>query len=238
MPLPSASNRHFALLPAAGTGSRMHADRPKQYLALAGRTVLEHAVSPFLACGWIDLVVVVVAPGDVAAARLEGLRDPRVAVVAAGGATRRDSVLGGLRWLQAERAAGLDDWVHVHDAARPGLELQALGRLKAVLEAGADGALLAVPVVDTVKHGIDGTVDATVSRDGLWLAQTPQSFRLGALAAALARHAAVTDEASAMETEGVRPALVAGSRRNFKITTDEDLAMMRCLMEGTEGTPR
>jgi 2-C-methyl-D-erythritol 4-phosphate cytidylyltransferase len=230
MPLEPDSTRHFALLPAAGSGSRMRADRPKQYLSLAGRSVLEHAIAPFLAARWIEAVVVVVAPDDAIAAGMAGLRDPRIAIVAAGGATRRDSVLGGLRWLASERGAQPGDWIHVHDAARPGLDAATLERLKAALDAGAPGALLAVPVVDTVKRGDAGAVAGTVARDGLWLAQTPQSFRHGALSAALSRHASVTDEASAIEADGGRPALVAGSRRNFKVTTHEDLAMMRCLL--------
>lgn len=242
MPTPPAPIRHFALLPAAGTGSRMRTDRPKQYLELAGgKSVLEHAVAPFLAAAWIDAVLVVVAPGDHTAGGLAGLQDPRVTVVAAGGATRRDSVLGGLHWLASVRGAQSQDWIHVHDAARPGLDAACLERLKVALEAGTHGALLAVPVVDTVKRGTGERVDGTLSRDGLWLAQTPQSFRHAALAAALAGAPSVTDEASAIEATGERPVLVMGNRRNFKITTEEDLEMMRCLIESTSarrGLPR
>jgi 2-C-methyl-D-erythritol 4-phosphate cytidylyltransferase len=267
MPMPddTASPRHFAVVPAAGTGSRVGAMQPKQYLPLGERTVIEHAVAPLLAASWIAQIVVVVAPGDERAAALPGLRHPRIDVVAAGGPSRRESVLGGLGWLAQRCGARGIDWVHVHDAARPGLDADTLERLRDTLERlrdtperlrrtpgdarGAtvvgmgegplDGALLALPVVDTVKQA-DGGLDAghvvrvarTVSRDALWLAQTPQSFRFEALSAALARHADVTDEASAIEAEGGRPVLVAGSRRNFKVTTAEDLEMMRALLAG------
>jgi 2-C-methyl-D-erythritol 4-phosphate cytidylyltransferase len=224
------STRHFAVIPAAGSGSRMGGDLPKQYLPIGERTVLELAVAPFVDAGWVSAVLVVVAPGDTAAAALPGLRHERVHVVDAGGATRRSTVLAGLRWLGERLGALPEDWVHVHDAARPGLERDALERLRLALAGERIGALLALPIVDTVKRGPTGRVDATVERDGLWLAQTPQAFRHGMLARALDRHHRVTDEASAIEATGHRPALVEGSRRNFKVTTADDLATMRVLM--------
>jgi 2-C-methyl-D-erythritol 4-phosphate cytidylyltransferase len=230
MPPATDAARHFAILPAAGVGSRLGADRPKQYLALCSKTVLETSVAPFLAAGWFDSVLVVVAPGDALGATLAGLQDPRVHVLDAGGATRRLTVLAGLRWLAAHRGAAADDWVHVHDAARPGLDVVMLARLRAALVGEPVGALLAIPVADTVKRGQEGRVGQTVDRDGLWLAQTPQAFRHRALLDALEAHRSATDEAAAIEASGHRPALVAGSRRNFKITTAEDLDMMRTLL--------
>jgi len=223
----SAAPRHFAVVPAAGTGSRLGADRPKQYLDLDGATLLERTVAALLACPWLLRVVVVTAPGDTLAPTLPGLRDPRVALAAVGGATRRESVLGGLRVLAADHGALAADWVWVHDAARPGVDAASLERLRAALHGERVGALLAMPMADTVKRGGSGRAVATVSRDGLWLAQTPQVFPHAMLGAALERHRDVTDEASAIEATGRAAALVPGSRRNFKVTTMDDLQAMR-----------
>jgi len=227
---PRPAVRHVALVPAAGTGARLGADRPKQYLPLGGATVLERSVAALLDCPWIAAVMVVVAPGDEAAAALPGLADPRAIVAPAGGDTRRASVLGGLRELEARGLAGPDDWVWVHDAARPGVERAALERLLAALGHERSGALLALPMADTVKRGLAGRAVETVPRDPLWIAQTPQVFPLGRLRAALERHRDVTDEASAMEASGHSPALVDGGRRNFKVTTMDDLLAMRAAL--------
>jgi len=202
-------------------------DVPKQYLQVGGRTLLECSVAPLAAADWIDEVIVVVAPGDARVPpRLAAL--PRVRVLAAGGATRRDTVLNALNALTG---AAEDDWVLVHDAARPGLDADALGRLRAALADAPVGGLLALAVVDTVKRAVpDGErpmVATTVARDGMWLAQTPQMFRLGLLRAALRAHPGATDESSALEAMGHRPLLVPGSLRNFKVTTADDLAAMR-----------
>lgn len=224
--------RFFAVIPAAGTGTRLGAARPKQYLALGGRPMLHWSVDALLAAAWIERVVVVVAPDDRrAAALLAGLA--RVEVLGAGGAARRDSVLAGLRAL-AGSGAHLDDWVLVHDAARPALTLPLLERLRGGLAESTVGGLLALPVSDTVKRaGGDGrSVAATVERERLWLAQTPQMFRLGLLLDALAAHPLVTDEAAAVECAGHAPLLVEGARANFKVTTAEDLELMRVLLEG------
>lgn len=223
--------RFFAVIPAAGAGTRLGAPQPKQYLALGGRPMLRWSVDALLAAPWIERVLVVVAPDDArAAALLEGLA--RVEVLAAGGAARRDSVLAGLRALAATGARD-DDWVLVHDAARPGLAPQLLERLRDRLGESAVGGLLALPVSDTVKRAAgDGrSVAATVERERLWLAQTPQMFRLGLLLDALSTHAGVTDEAAAVERAGHAPLLVEGARANFKVTTAEDLQLMRALLE-------
>jgi 2-C-methyl-D-erythritol 4-phosphate cytidylyltransferase/2-C-methyl-D-erythritol 2,4-cyclodiphosphate synthase len=226
--------RHFAVVPAAGIGARMGADRPKQYLALQGASLLEHTVRALLADPVFACVLVVVAPGDTLAQTLPGLNDARVKVAAVGGATRRDSVLGGLDALAAECAAGANDWVWVHDAARPGIDPSALKRLHDALVDEPVGAVLALPVADTVKRaqamasdGAPVRLQATLPRDGLWLAQTPQVFRFAMLREALIRHPAVTDEAGAIEAQGLAPRLVPGSRRNTKVTTMDDLQTLR-----------
>lgn len=252
--------RHYAIVPAAGVGSRFGAPMPKQYLPIGERTVLQWAVAPLLRARWIVEVLVVVAPDDDRAMGLFA-GEPRVRVLAAGGATRRDTVLNALAHLHDARD---DDWVLVHDAARPGLDDEALQRLRDALsgepsadglpddriarlsgqQAGqpsdprlrrAGGGLLAWPVSDTVKRAGDGDrVAATLPREGLWLAQTPQMFGRALLQAALARHPQVTDEAGAVEAEGRPVRLVRGSSTNFKVTTSDDLALMRRLLSGGE----
>lgn len=223
--------RCHAVIPAAGTGARLGAAIPKQYLPLAGLPMIRWSVDALLTAPWIGRVLVVVARGDrTAAPLLAGLQ--RVEVLAAGGATRRDSVLAGLTALTAS-GARRDDWVLVHDAARPALDAALLGRLRATLADSPVGGLLALPVSDTVKRaeGDADRVAATLERDRLWLAQTPQMFRLGLLADALAAHPEVTDESAAVERAGHAPRLVEGARTNFKVTTAEDLELMRWVLE-------
>ena len=236
--------RHIALIPAGGSGSRLGAKLPKQYLELCGRTVIECTVEAFLAEPWIDRVVVVIQPDDDYAARLPGLAGPRVELIRRGGATRRDTVLNGLTAMAQRGLADPLDWVYVHDAARPGIDSASLRRLALHLEREPCGALLCVPVADTVKR-LDPVASlvasdeyrsgGTVDRSRLWLAQTPQVFRAGALRRALAAHPGVTDEAAAMEAEGGRPRMITGTRRNLKITTLEDLIMMRVMMSRAAG---
>ena len=219
------SPRFHAVVPAAGIGARVGAATPKQYLELAGQSLLQWSVQALLAAAFIDEVCVVVAAGDTLAATQVG-HWPRVRVLPVGGPTRRDTVLAGLQ------AAGGDwhelDWVLVHDAARPGLSLASLLRLHDALAADPLGGLLALPVSDTVKQvqGAQAVVARTLSRDDLWLAQTPQMFRYGPLRAALRAYPDVTDEAGAIEAAGGRPRLVTGERHNFKVTTRDDLHLM------------
>ena len=245
----SSAAGHVALVPAAGVGARLGADRPKQYLPLGRSTVLECTVRALLKDLRFRHVVVVVSAQDRIAQALSGLRDPRVLIAPVGGPSRRDSVLGGLVWCQAQGLARNHDWIWVHDAARPGLEQVSLDRLHALLgsmsaadgvdkcveEGLEEGALLAVPVADTLRReipGSEGLAGVTEPREGLWQAQTPQVFRFAALQAALDRHASVTDEAGAMQAEGARIHLVLGSRRNFKVTTMDDLQAMRQALQG------
>ena len=217
---------YWLVMPAAGRGRRMGAADapPKQYLALAGRTVIEHALAPFLADPACRGVVVAIAADDASFATLEVARDPRIATVE-GGAERRDSVASGVAWLRRKVGAA-DPWVLVHDAARPCLSRADLARLLAVLPESPEGALLALKITDTVKRGDAGqrTV-ATVAREDLWRALTPQAFRLSQLEAALARAGDATDEASAVEALGLHPRLVAGAATNLKLTGPGDLAI-------------
>jgi 2-C-methyl-D-erythritol 4-phosphate cytidylyltransferase len=230
----STIERFFAVVPAAGSGTRVGGPLPKQYLPLAGRTVLECTALALLEAAWIERILVVVAPDD---ERAWGLLAPvaarsagRVGVAAVGGATRRDSVLAGLHELRDQVAD--DDWVLVHDAARPGLRLDSLERLREALAGDPVGGLLALPLADTIKRAApDGRVSRTEPREGLWQAQTPQMFRYAMLVAALAANPQVTDEAAALEAAGMAPRLVEGDRGNFKVTTAEDLRMMQVLMQ-------
>jgi len=218
----------IALVPAGGIGARAGTPdgRPKQYRDLGGEPMLRRTVRALLADPRIAEVRVAVAPGDGwVDAALAGL--PRTVWRPCGGATRADTVRAALR----DAALPVDTWVLVHDAARPGLPADALGRLIDACCTQDRGGLLAVPVADTVKQasGADpACVACTVPRDGLWLAQTPQMFRAGVLQTALdacAGDARVTDEASAVELggpPGSAPLLVRGARANDKLTWPED----------------
>lgn len=222
-----AEARHWALLAAAGVGRRMGAVRPKQYLEVAGRTVLEHSLTALLSHSSICGAVVCLAADDRYWATLSFPSDKPIATVV-GGTERCHSVLNGLEHLSLH--AGPADWVLVHDAARPCLQASDLQRL--IDEASDDvvGGLLAVPVRDTLKRSNrDGRAAATVDRAGLWQAQTPQMFRLhalrGALQESLRAGVEVTDEASAMERLGHLPRLVEGHVGNIKITHPDDIPL-------------
>lgn len=210
-----------AVVPAAGVGRRMGASLPKQYLTLAGKTVLEHTLERLLAHPAIARVIVAIGPEDRIFPTLALAQDPRICWVH-GGAERADSVLNALRQVSS-------DFVLVHDAARPCL---ARSDLDALLAAGhqPDGAILGSRVRDTMKRGDGrGGIERTVSRDELWHALTPQCFQTlplsRALEQALSSGVAITDEASAMEWAGFHPRLVEGRADNIKITRPEDLAL-------------
>jgi 2-C-methyl-D-erythritol 4-phosphate cytidylyltransferase len=225
----TAACRFFAVVPAAGSGARLGMSVPKQYLPIGAQRMIEWSVNALLSASWIERVVVVVSSGDLEAARLFGARK-RVEVAAVGGETRSDSVYNGLQRLSD---AAKDDWVLVHDAARPALTLERLQHLKRSLQHDPVGGLLAVPVVDTIKREAhDRVVADTVARERLWLAQTPQMFRYGLLNDALARNRNLTDEAAAIEAAGYSPKLVQGARDNFKVTTTEDFVLMQRLLAG------
>lgn len=220
----------WVMIPAAGIGSRMRADRPKQYLQLAGRTILEHSLNCFLDHPRLKGLVLSLAADDPFWPTLACANDPRICR-AAGGAERADSVLAGLLQL-LELGAQPDDWVLVHDAARPNLARSDLDGLLRELADDPVGGLLAVPARDTLKRaGADGRVAETVDRSLIWQAYTPQMFRFAALhralADALVAGVAITDEASALEWAGQAPKLVEGRADNLKITRPEDLEWLR-----------
>jgi 2-C-methyl-D-erythritol 4-phosphate cytidylyltransferase len=205
----------------------MGGDRPKQYVELAGATLLEHSLRSLLASPKIAGVMVALHPDDRWAGQLAVLEDPRVHTTT-GGADRSDSVLAALIALAS---LALDaDWVLVHDAARPCLSLVDLEKLiETVIDSGV-GGILAEPVVDTVKMSDGhGRVQQTLDRELLWRAQTPQMFPLGALLGAMEaardQGLAVTDEASAMEMAEQPVQLVASSSRNLKVTVPADLEL-------------
>ncbi|MGO4328453.1 2-C-methyl-D-erythritol 4-phosphate cytidylyltransferase [Cupriavidus sp. 2TAF22] len=246
------SARRFALIPCAGTGSRAGGSLPKQYQTVAGRPMIWYALAAFAACDAISATALVLAPDDMplesrfGADAFAGLRFDTAFV---GGDTRHASVLAGLHHL-AQLGATDRDWVLVHDAARPGLTPAMIHALVRAVEGeggeedgpdAAIGGILAVPVPDTLKRANPAPgqsavvrIGATVSREGLWQAQTPQMFRIGvlrqALQEALAAGAVVTDEASAIERLGLHPRLVNGSLRNFKVTYPEDFALAELLL--------
>lgn len=203
----------------------MGSERPKQYLPLAGKSLIEHALAPLLSAPWIAGVMVVLPAGDSLFAQLAVAKDPRVKTIA-GGPTRAGSVLAGLRAVAA--IAGEQCTVLVHDAARPCVTREELERLRDAARGDA-GGLLALPMSDTVKRAEGEHSAATIDRRELWRAQTPQLFRLGVLRAALesaqARGLEITDEASAMEAAGHRPRLVRGRESNIKVTYPGDLAL-------------
>lgn len=221
----------WAVLPAAGRGQRFGGDTPKQYLRIAGKPLIEHALTALLAHPRVAGAMVALSAGDeLWPGWGELLGKPVLRCV--GGNERADSVLAALRALPAQ--VGEDALVLVHDAARPNLRGEDIGRLIAAAEAAPDGAILGAPLRDTLKRAGRGRIVGTEPRDGLWRAFTPQAFRRGALTAALAEAAragvAVTDEASAMERSGVQPWLVEGREDNLKVTTPADLALAEYLI--------
>ena len=217
----------WAVIPAAGAGKRMSADRPKQYLPLAGKTVIEHTLDRFLCHSALSGIVVALDKDDRYWKALKIDPDTRLKTVV-GGTERCHSVLNALDDLSHRAAA--HDWVLVHDAARPCLAADDLDLMLEALTEDAVGGILAVPVKDTIKRGTtDLRVAETVDRKALWHALTPQMFRLGLLTEALSKslqdHYLVTDEASAVEHIGLKPKLVQGRADNIKITHPEDLSV-------------
>lgn len=215
----------IAVVPAAGVGSRMKADRPKQYLKINGKTILEHTVEKLLVHPQVSQIVVAISDDDPYYPELPLTQNPQVIRVD-GGSERADSVLSALDYIEKQQ---LGDWVMVHDAARPCVQLSDIDKLISTAMSHDVGAILAAPVRDTMKRGAQGQIDHTVERADLWHALTPQMFRAeplwNVLSEALQQGVSITDEASAFEWKGFSPALVAGRSDNFKITQPEDLAL-------------
>ncbi len=222
--------RHYAIVPAAGSGSRFGAEKPKQYLDLLGRPLIFHTLAALCACPDIERVWVVLAPDDPWWPRYDWSElGAKLETVRCGGATRAESVTNGLQ--AAAMVATDDDWVLVHDAARPCLSPAMLDALFADLANDPVGGILAVPVADTLKRAdAEQRVGATEPRDGLWQAQTPQMFRYGLLCDALEKCQAVTDEAGAVEALGLKPKLVRGDATNLKVTYPADLPLAAMIL--------
>lgn len=221
----------WAIVPAAGRGRRVGGSVPKQYLPLNGEPMLIHTLRRLAQMRCVSGLAVGLDEAD---QHWPGVREiaGRPVLRYVGGQTRAETVLNGLDALPAE--VRQDDWVLVHDAARPCVAAADVDRLVARCASHPVGGLLATPMADTLKQESAGEVSATVPRDALWRAQTPQIFRRGNLSAALklafAKGIAVTDEASAIEALGQRPLLVEGSADNLKVTTRQDLILAELLL--------
>jgi 2-C-methyl-D-erythritol 4-phosphate cytidylyltransferase len=228
--------RYYLVIPAAGSGRRFAAAVPKQYAALGSSTVIEHALAPFEADADCVGICVAVANDDPLWPQIAARRS-RLVQAANGGEQRAHSVRNALRMLAAQVRD--DDWVMVHDAARPCFTAADLATLKRELAAHPVGGLLAMPLADTLKRGLEPAsqvthVDETLERAGLWRAATPQVFRFGVLLRALEQALSAgripTDEAQAVEWSGQRPRLVAGRADNIKVTTGDDLALAAAIL--------
>ena len=224
------SPRFLALIPAAGIGERAGSGVPKQYAPINGQPMLMHTIAAFTACASIEAVHVILAAHDNWPETLGGSGFPSIVRFhRAGGPTRAQSVLNGLKAINAAAS----DWVLVHDAARPCITPAMIEGLIAALKDDAVGGLLALPVPDTVKraNGAERAAE-TISREGLWLAQTPQMFRYGVLREALQRFPDVTDDAGAIERMGLKPKLVTGDARNIKVTYPADFSYAEVYLGG------
>jgi 2-C-methyl-D-erythritol 4-phosphate cytidylyltransferase len=222
----------WAVVPAAGVGKRMNADRPKQYLELAGKTVIEHTLLRLLSAEVFTAVVVAISEEDPYWPDLDVSVHKKI-ITAAGGKERADSVLSALKAIRT--VASDDDWVLVHDAARPCITKIDIHHLIDSLKTDEIGGILALSSYDTLKsvQG-DNIIVGTLDRSHIWRALTPQMFRYRLLKNALEAdegNAAITDEASALELQGMQPKIVEGRPDNIKITRPEDLALAQFYME-------
>jgi len=227
----SQSYQCWAVVPAAGVGKRMQADRPKQYLPLAGKTVIEHTLSRLLDANVFNKVVTAISIEDPYWPELPIASHPQV-ITAPGGKERADSVLSALKALQG--LAAEQDWVLVHDAARPCLTTSDIHLLIDTLQQDAVGGILALSSHDTLKQVQAGVIVGSVDRKLIWRALTPQMFKYGMLRDALQSaegNPAITDEASAVEILGHQPKIVEGRPDNIKITRPEDLALAQFYLE-------
>ena len=221
----SLARRYYAVVPAAGVGKRFGADRPKQYLTVGTKTILEHTIERLLAANIFTEIILAVGPEDQFYAHIELLKNPKIRIVQ-GGKERSDSVLAALNTMQVDDS----DWVLVHDVARPCIEPASIQKLIDILKTDEVGGILALPLSDTVKQvSNQSDITATIDRSQLWGAQTPQMFPFHllkqGLQQGLAQGLAITDEASAIELLGLTPKVVEGLASNIKVTRPEDLAL-------------
>ena len=232
----STGLRYWAVIPAAGTGIRMQAKIPKQYISINNKLILEHSLEQFCLHPAIEGVVIAISKDDDVWETLDIRSHPKISVVE-GGVERCHSVLNGLRALSAR--ANINDWVLVHDAARPCLRKEDIDRLMDALDDDKVGGLLGLPVRDTMKRAdATGTIQETIVREGLWHALTPQMFHLGvlidSLEKAFSKGLLVTDEAQAIEFNDLQPALIEGHPDNIKITHNNDLALAELFLSQQE----
>ena len=223
--------RCWALVPAAGSGSRLGGEMPKQYVEIAGKPLIAHTLNSLTEVGPILGIAVGLASDD-CWWHEKIIASDRILGTYVGGKSRAETVLRGLEYLEPH--VHTEDWVLVHDAARPCIRPSDIERLISERGDGSSGALLALPVPDTMKqsNGLD-QVERTISREGLWCAQTPQLFSYEALRNALQGSdlATVTDDSSAMEAAGYMPRLVPGRADNLKVTTREDLELAALILQ-------
>lgn len=224
-----SKENYWGIVPAAGSGKRMQMEIPKQYINVAGKTVLDHTLTRLLSHPAIHKIIVALAIDDPYWADSQYSADNRVVTIA-GGTERFNSVDNALLFLQ--NLATADDWVLVHDAARPCLTYQDIDLLIHTLDKQPVGGSLGAPIVDTVKSvNANNEVNHSVDRTPLWRAFTPQMFRFGLLCRAFAANshnpAKITDEASAIEQLGYQPKMVHGDTNNIKITSPEDLTLAK-----------
>lgn len=229
----ATAHHYYVLIPAAGVGSRMGEAMPKQYMPLAGKTVIEHTLAVFLADPRFEKIIVTLNPDDAIWPTLSISQHKKIVTVL-GGTSRPQSVLNGL--LHLEAVANLDDWVLVHDAVRPCVQESDLNKLLAAVKDHSVGGLLATPEPNTLKKCEAATVVTTLPRENIWQALTPQMFRLRkllpALQAVLNKQQNITDDAMALELLGERPLIVAGRRDNIKITYPDDLQLAEKILRG------
>jgi 2-C-methyl-D-erythritol 4-phosphate cytidylyltransferase len=232
-------SKFFAVIPAAGSGSRMGNSLPKQYLPLAGRPMIYHAVHTLCISPEITSVFVILSPEDREWSKHDWSEfSSKLIVFNCGGETRAMSILNGLKAASEESFIDNDDWVMVHDAARPCLSEELLKKLLDELSDDAVGGLLAVPLSDTLKRGgTNNRVQKTEPRKDLWQAQTPQMFRYKLLLDALCKpdSLTMTDDASAVEALGLCPKLVLGDVSNIKITYPKDLVLAELILRAQKG---
>ena len=224
--------KFWAIVPAAGVGKRMGADKPKQYLELRGKSIIEHTLQRLFSAEIFDGIVVAISKDDTIWSGIPISNHPLL-TVAPGGTERAGSVLSGLNTLQT--LAGPDDWVLVHDAARCCITVYDIHKLIEALKNNPEGGILALPIHDTLKGVKTGLITETVDRSCVWRALTPQMFLYSSLKNALLMAAekghTVTDEASAMEFMGIQPRIVEGRSDNIKITQYQDLALANFYLE-------
>jgi len=229
----SGSSKYWVVIPAAGVGSRMGVDKPKQYISINNKTIIEHTIDCFIDREEIEKIVIAISKEDEFWPTLAISNHDKI-VTAPGGEERYQSVLNSLQALSGKTEN--NDWVMVHDAARPCLNQSAIDRLIIELRTHDVGGILAMPCRDTMKRANDaGEIDKTVERDSLWHAQTPQMFKYGMLLSAiedaLKNKTVVTDESMAIERMGFKPMLVPGHQENMKLTHKDDLEPLKAYLD-------